>query len=126
MSFNTINARAFKTFSKVASAIEGRLLQEQETLASAGILPQDYRVFAVAYVEATSGVAPTRGQRGLSFLKDSAEDSRVKYLVQVLNGSAAKKAASRSLSAVSAVDKLIKVFSRLSAADKAAFLAAIK
>jgi hypothetical protein len=125
-SFITINAVAFKAFSIVASAIEGRNLQDQETLAAAGILPGDYRPFAIQYVATSSGIAPTMGQRGLTFVKDSAEDSRVKYLVSVLNGNAAHKAAARSLSAVSDLDKVLKAYNKLSAADKAAFKAAIK
>ena len=126
MTFIEINKPAFAAFSKVASAIEGRNLRDQETLASAGILPQDYRAFAIAYVGHTSGIAPTMGQRGLTFTKDSAEDSRVKYLVAVLNGNAALKAAARSLSAVSELDKVLKAFGKLSAADKVAFMAAAK
>lgn len=124
--FININAKAFATFSKVALAIEGRNLQDQETLAKAGILPQDYRTFAIAYVAETSGVAPTTGQRGLTFTKDSKEDSRVKYLVSVLNGSAQEKASARSLATVSELDKVLKAFAKLSAADKAAFMAKAK
>lgn len=126
MTFTTINAVAFKAFSIVAARIESRNLDDQMTLAAAGILPQDYRPFAIEYVAKTSGIAPTMGQRGLTFTKDSAEDSRVKYLVAVLNGNAAHKAAARSLSAVSDLDKVIKAYNKLSAADKAAFMAAAK
>ena len=137
-SFITINASAYKAFAIVAARIEGKNLDDQMTLASAGILPQDYRTFAIAYVEATSGtvnpvtgvrenvVAPHMGQRGLTFTKDSVEDSRVKYLVSVLNGAAQEKAAARSLSAVSELDKVLKAFGKLSAADKKAFMAKAK
>jgi hypothetical protein len=124
--FTTINAKAFATFSKVALAIEGKNLDDQMTLASAGILPSDYRTFAIAYVAETSGVGATMGQRGLTFKKDSKEDSRVKYLVAVLTGSAQEKAAARSLSAVSELDKVLKAFAKLSAADKKAFMAKAK
>ena len=124
--FLTINAKAFKAFSIVAARIESRNLDDQMALASAGILPQDYRTFAIAYVAETSGVAATMGQRGLTFTKDSKEDSRVKYLVSVLNGAAQEKAAARSLSAVSDLDKALKAFAKLSAADKAAFMAKAK
>ena len=122
----TINASAYKAFAIVAARIEGKNLDDQMTLASAGILPQDYRTFAIAYVAETSKVAPTMGQRGLTFAKDSKEDSRVKYLVAVLNGSAADKAAARSLSAVSELDKVLKAFGKLSVADKKAFMAKAK
>jgi len=133
--FITINASAYKAFAIVAKRIEGKNLDDQMTLASAGILPQDYKTFAIAYVEETSGtvnpktgvrenvVKPYMGQRGLTFTKDSKEDSRVKYLVSVLNGAAEAKAADRSLSAVSDLDKALKAYAKLSAADKKAFMA---
>jgi len=138
MTFITINAPAYKAFAIVAKRIEGKNLDDQMTLAAAGILPQDYRTFAIAYVAETSGtvnpktgvrenvVKPHMGQRGLTFTKDSTEDSRVKYLVSVLNGVAAEKAATRSLSVVSELDKVLKAFAKLSAADKAAFMAKAK
>ena len=138
MTFITINARAYTVFAKIAKQIEAKNLDWQLTLAAAGILPQDYRTFAIAYVEATSGtvnpvtgvrenvVAPHMGQRGLTFKKDSTEDSRVKYLVAVLSGAAQEKAATRSLSAVSDLDKALKAFGKLSAADKAAFMKSAK
>lgn len=137
-SFITINASAYKAFAIVAARIEGKNLDDQLTLAAAGILPQDYRTFAIAYVEETSGtvnpktgvrenvVKPYMGQRGLTFTKDSKEDSRVKYLVSVLNGAAQEKAADRSLSAVSDLDKVLKAYAKLSAADKKAFMAKAK
>lgn len=126
MTFTTINAKAFAAFSVVAARIESRNLDEQMTLAAAGILPQDYRTFAIAYVSEKSGVVATMGQRGLTFTKDSKEDSRVKYLVAVLTGVAQEKAAARSLSAVSDLDKVLKAFAKLSAADKKAFMAKAK
>ena len=126
MTFITINASAYKAFSIVAKRIEARNLDDQMALASAGILPQDYRTFAIAYVAETSGVAATMGQRGLTFKKDSNEDNRVKYLVAVLTGAAQEKAAARSLSAVSDLDKALKAFGKLSAADKKAFMAKAK
>ena len=134
----TINARAYTAFAKIAKQIEAKNLDWQLTLASAGILPQDYRTFAIAYVEANSGtvnpvtgvrenvVAPHMGQRGLTFTKDSKEDSRVKYLVAVLSGAAQEKAATRSLSTVSELDKVLKAYAKLSAADKKAFMAKAK
>ena len=138
MTFITINASAYKAFAIVAARIEGKNLDDQMTLASAGILPQDYKPFAVAYVAETSGtvnpvtgvrenvVEPYMGQRGLTFKKDSTEDSRVKYLVSVLNGAAQEKAATRSLSAVSDLDKALQAYAKLSAADKKAFMAKAK
>ena len=102
--------------------------------ASAGNLPSYSRPFAIEYVEATSGtinpvtgvrenvVKPYMGQRGLTFTKDGTEDSRVKYIVDTLTGKAQEKAAARSLSAVSELDKVLKAYAKLSAADKAAFM----
>jgi hypothetical protein len=126
MTFTTINARAFAAFSIVAARIEARNLDDQMTLAAAGILPGDYRPFAVAYVAKTSGVEATMGQRGLTFAKDSTEDYRVKYIVAVLTGAAQEKAVARSLSVVSELDKALKAFAKLSAADKKAFMAKAK
>jgi hypothetical protein len=138
MTFITINASAYKAFSIVAARIEARNFDDQMTLASAGILPGDYRPFAVAYVSETSGtvnpktgvrenvVKPYMGQRGLTFTKDSTEDSRVKYIVDTLTGAAQARAAARSLSAVSDLDKALKAFGKLSAADKKAFMAKAK
>jgi hypothetical protein len=137
-SFITINAKAYTVFAKIAKQVEAKNLDWQLTLAAAGILPQDYRPFAIAYVAETSGtinpvtgvrenvVEPTMGQRGLTFTKDSKEDSRVKYLVAVLSGAAQEKAAARSLSKVSELDKALKAFAKLSAADKKAFMAKAK
>ena len=132
--FLTINARAYSVFAVIAARIEGKNLADQMTLAAAGILPQDYKPFAVAYVAETSGtvnpktgvrentVKPYMGQRGLTFKKDSAEDSRVKYLVSILTGAAQEKSAERSLSTVSELDKALKAFAKLRVADKAAFM----
>ena len=126
MTFITINAKAFKAFSIVAKQVEDKNLEWQLTLAAAGILPQDYRPFAVAYVASTSTVKPYLGQKGLCFKKDSKEDNRVGYIVDTLRGTAQAKAAARSLSAVSDLDKALKAFGKLSAADKAAFMKSAK
>ena len=121
-SFITINAKAFKAFSIVAKQVEAKSLEWQLTLASAGILPQDYRPFAVAYVASTSTVKPYMGQRGLCFNKDSNEDNRVGRIVDTLTGKAQAKAAARSLSKVSELDKALQAYAKLSAADKKAFM----
>jgi hypothetical protein len=125
-SFITINAKAFKAFSIVAKQVENKSLEWQLTLAAAGILPQDYRPFAVAYVASTSTVKPYMGQRGLCFKKDSNEDNRVGNIVDTLTGKAQAKAAARSLSTVSELDKVLKAYAKLSAADKKAFMAKAK
>lgn len=120
--FLNINAKAYTVFAKIAKQVETKSLEWQLTLAAAGILPGDYRPFAIAYVAETSGVKPTMGQRGLTFTKDGTEYSRVKYIVDTLTGAAQEKAAARSLSAVSDLDKALKAYAKLSAADKAAFM----
>ena len=126
MTFLTINAKAFKAFAIVAKQVETKSLEWQLTLAAAGILPSDYRPFAVAYVASTSTVKPYMGQRGLCFKKDSNEDSRVGNIVDTLRGVAQAKATARSLSKVSELDKALKAFAKLSAADKKAFMAKAK
>ncbi len=137
-SFITINAKAYTVFAKIAKQVEAKNLDWQLTLAAAGILPQDYRPFAIAYVSETSGtvnpvtgvregvVEPTMGQRGLTFKKDSKEDNRVGYIVDTLTGKAQAKAAARSLSKVSELDKALQAYAKLSAADKKAFMAKAK
>ena len=126
MTFTTINARAYNVFAKIAKQVEDKNLEWQLTLAAAGILPQDYRPFAVAYVASTSKAKPYLGQKGLCFKKDSTEDSRVGYIVDTLRGTAQAKAAARSLSVVSELDKVLKAYAKLSAADKAAFMKSAK
>ena len=126
MTFTTINAKAFKAFSIVAKQVEDKNLEWQLTLAAAGILPGDYRPFAVAYVASTSKAKPYLGQKGLCFKKDSTEDNRVGYIVDTLTGKAQAKAAARSLSVVSELDKVLKAYAKLSAADKKAFMAKAK
>ena len=138
MTFTTINAKAYTVFAKIAKQVEDKNLEWQLALAAAGILPGDYRPFAIEYVSATSGTVNPKtgvrenvvkaymGQRGLTFKKDSKEDSRVGYIVDTSTGVAQAKAAARSLSAVSDLDKALKAFAKLSAADKKAFMAKAK
>lgn len=121
-----ITSRAFATFARVAARIEAKNLDDQMQLAAAGILPDSYRAFAIAYVAETSGIMPTMGQRGITFKKDSKEDNRVKYLVSVLNGAAQAKADKRSKSAKTDLERALEAFGKLGAADKAKFLAMAK
>ena len=59
------------------------------------------------------------------FTKDSAEHSRVKYLVGVASGAAAKKAGARKSAKVDPVDAMLKAYKALTTAQKRAFIAAI-
>lgn len=120
------SSKAFAVFARIAKQIESKNLDYQMALASAGILPQDYRTFAIAYVAQTSGVMPNEGQRGLTFTKDSREDNRVKYLVRTLNGAADEAAAKRKASkAKTDLEKAIEAFEKLSASERKAFMKAI-
>lgn len=100
-SFISTNAAAYAAASKVFTAIEAK--DFAQVLAEAGILPQDVRTFAIMWVAEQSGVMPTEGQRGLTFKKNGTEDNRVKYLVSVVNGKAAGRAAKRAKSSDKAV-----------------------
>ena len=99
-SFIKANAAAYAKASKVFKAIEAPDFLTQ--LAEAGITGNDVRVFATIYVAEQSGVKPHPSQRGgaLTFIKDSAEYNRVKYIVDVATGvretRAAKKAKATS------------------------------
>ena len=121
-----ITSRAFATFARVAASIEAREETYQLTLAAAGILPDAYRAFALAYVAHKSGKMPKQGQRGLTYEKDSTEYNRVKYILEVLTGRAAVKADKRSKSAKTDLEKALALFERLSGKDKAKFLARVK
>ena len=92
-SFISTNATAYAAASKVFTQIEAK--DFAQTLAEAGILPQDIKTFAIVWVSEQSGIMPKEGQRGLAFEKDSREYNRVKYLVSVATGEAAAKAAKR-------------------------------
>ena len=84
--FILANANAYAKASKVFAAIESQ--DFASTLAEAGIVGSDIKVFATIYVADKSGVNPHPSQRGgsLVFKKDSKEYNRVKYLVDVATG----------------------------------------
>lgn len=121
--FITANQRAYDAASKVFTQIESQSDKWAEALAKAGIVGSDIRPFAVAYVATVSDVAPTMGQRGLCFKKDSTEDSRVKYLVAVATGAAAAKAAKRKSDATDPVAALLAKYAALTPAQKRSFKA---
>ena len=115
--FIAANQGAYTAAAKVFTQIEAQSDKWAEALASAGIVGADIRPFAVAYVATVSDVAPSLGQRGLCFTKDSTEDARVKYLVAVATGAAAAKAAKRKSDATDPVAALLKKYAELTPAQ---------
>jgi hypothetical protein len=85
-SFIATNATAYAKASKVFKSIEAD--DYVTTLAEAGIVGTDIKVYATIWVAKASGVKPHPSQRGgaLVFKKDSSEYNRVKYLVDVATG----------------------------------------
>ena len=127
-SFINANAAAYAAAADVFHAIESNTFAE--TLAAAGVVGVDVKVFATVWVAKVnvSGVMPHEYRGQWVFTKDSAEHSRVKYLVAVVSGAAAKKAAARKSPKspkVDPVDAVLKAYKALTAAQKKAFMAAI-
>jgi hypothetical protein len=91
--FIAANSKAYLVFKPIAKEIEDGHQGLIERVAAAGILPEDYRPFVVAYVADDSKVAPNEAT--FAFTKYTAESNRVTYLMQVLTGVAAVKAAKR-------------------------------
>ena len=122
--FIAMNTAAYTAASRVFAQIESQSDAWAEALARAGIMGPDIRVFAVAYVAEKSGVKPYPSRKGgaLTFKKDSKEDNRVKYLVQVATGAAAAKAARRSSGKTDIVATLLASYKKLTPAQKRSFL----
>ena len=125
--FIAFNATAYTAASKVFKEIEAASDRWAEALAKAGIVGADIKPFAVAYVSETSGVAPHPSRSGgaLTFIKDSKEHNRVRYLVDVATGAAEQKAAKRASGKTDEVAALLKRYAELTPAQKRAFKAAI-
>ncbi len=100
-SFIATNKAAYAKASHVFTQIESK--DFAQSLAEAGILPQDVKTFAIVWVSEQSGIAPKEGQRGLAFEKDSREYNRVKYLVAVATGEASIRASKRAKASDKAV-----------------------
>lgn len=124
--FIAANGAACKAAFAVFKQIEAN--DFAETLASAGIVGQDIRVFATMYVAKATGVNPHPSQRGgsLVFKKDSPEYNRVKYLADVAMGvrearaaKAAKASARLSAEARATAKALIKLCGSVAAAKAA-------
>ena len=100
-SFISTNSKAYAVAAKVFTQIESK--DFAQSLAEAGILPQDIKTFAIVWVSEQSGVTPKEGQRGLTFEKGSREYNRAEYLVKVATGEAAAKASKRAKASNKAV-----------------------
>ena len=122
-SFINANAVAYAAADKVFHAIESNTFAE--TLTASGVIGADVKVFATVWVAKDSGVMPHDYRGTWVFTKDSTEHSRVKYLVAVVSGAAAKKATARKSAKVDPVDAVLKAYKALTAAQKKAFMAAI-
>jgi hypothetical protein len=123
--FIAMNTTAYTAASKVFTQIESQSDQWAETLAAAGIVGPDVKVFAVMWVSEQSGKAPKNGQRGLTFDKGTTEYNRVEYLVNVASGKAAAKAAKRSAGKTDEVAKLLAAYAKLTPGQKRSFKAQI-
>jgi len=123
--FIQTNAVAYAAAADVFHAIESNTFAE--ALAASGVIGADVKVFATVWVSQTNdaGVMPHEYRGTWVFTKDSPEHSRVKYLVAVVSGAAARKAGERKSSKTDPVDAVIKAYKALTAAQKKAFMAAI-
>ena len=124
--FIALNTTAVAAASKVFAQIESQSDVWVESLAKAGIIGADIKVYAVIYVAEQSGKTPKPSQRGgLTFDKGTTEYNRVEYLVRVASGAAAAKAAKRSSGKVDLIAKALKAYGELTPAQKRQFKAAI-
>jgi hypothetical protein len=123
--FIALNTVAFTAAAKVFTQIESQSDAWAESLAKAGIMGPDIKVYAVIWVSEQTGIAPKDGQRGLTFDKGTAPYNRVEYLVRVASGAAAAKAAKRKSDATDPVAALLKKYAELTAAQKRSFKAKI-
>ena len=126
-SFINANAVAYDKAAVIFHAMETTGETWATALAAAGVVGSDVKVFATVWVAKVnvSGVMPHDYRGTWVFTKDSAEHSRVKYLVGVASGAAAKKAGARKSAKVDPVDAVLKAYKALTTAQKRAFIAAI-
>lgn len=123
--FLQTNAAAYAKAAKVFRDIESQSFTE--SLAQAGVVGADIKVFATVWVAEQSKVVPHDYRGAWTFTKDSAEHSRVKYLVAVASGAALAKAKARS-SGKKEKDLLaaaLAAYGLLSVAQKKAFKSSI-
>ena len=124
-SFINANAVAYDKAAVIFHAMETTGETWATALAAAGVVGSDVKVFATVWVAKASDVMPHDYRGTWVFTKDSAEHSRVKYLVGVASGAAAKKAGARKSAKVDPVDAMLKAYKALTTAQKRAFIAAI-
>ena len=124
-SFISANATAYNKAAVIFHDMETKGETWATGLAAAGVVGADVKVFAVVFVAKESGVLPHDYRGAWTFTKDSPEHARVKYLVAVVSGAAARKAGARKSAKVDPVDAILKAYKALTAAQKRAFIAAI-
>jgi len=126
-SFINANAVAYDKAAVIFHDMETKGETWATGLATAGVVGSDVKVFATVWVSQTNdaGVMPHEYRGTWVFAKDSAEHSRVKYLVAVVSGAAARKAGARKSAKVDPVDAVLKAYKALTTAQKRAFIAAI-
>ena len=124
-SFINANTVAYDKAAVIFHAMETTGETWATALAVAGVVGSDVKVFATVWVAKVSDVMPHDYRGTWVFTKDSAEHSRVKYLVGVASGAAAKKAGARKSAKVDPVDAMLKAYKALTTAQKRAFIAAI-
>ena len=124
-SFINANAVAYDKAAVIFHAMETTGETWATALATAGVVGSDVKVFATVWVAKASDVMPHDYRGTWVFTKDSAEHSRVKYLVGVASGAATKKAGARKSAKVDPVDAMLKAYKALTTAQKRAFIAAI-
>jgi len=124
-SFINANAVAYDKAAVIFHDMETKGETWATALAAAGVVGSDVKVFATVWVAKVSEVMPHEYRGTWVFTKDSAEHSRVKYLVAVVSGAAARKAGARKSSKTDPVDAVLKAYKALSAAQKKEFMAAI-
>jgi hypothetical protein len=124
-SFISANATAYDKAAVIFHDMETKGETWATGLAAAGVVGSDVKVFATVWVAKVSEVMPHEYRGTWVFTKDSPEHSRVKYLVAVVSGAAARKAGARKSAKVDPVDAVLKAYKALTPAQKKAFIAAI-
>lgn len=124
-SFISANVTAYDKAAVIFHDMETKGETWATGLAAAGVVGSDVKVFATVWVAKVSDVMPHEYRGAWVFTKDSAEHSRVKYLVAVISGAAARKAGARKSAKVDPVDAMLKAYKALTTAQKRAFIAAI-
>lgn len=124
-SFINANAVAYDKAAVIFHDMENTGETWATALAAAGVVGSDVKVFATVWVAKDSDVMPHDYRGTWVFTKDSTEHSRVKYLVGVASGAAAKKAGARKSAKIDPVDAMLKAYKALTTAQKRAFIAAI-